>query len=214
MKRILIFILCLMPFSLLAQETQVIGGYLLDGKDSFEELEAAVLDGSKRKEKKLDDRGMRIPGGVVAMSPESIGKELGSVVHVSKPFLIRSISFTVVENRMGDCKASIRIYRMHDESDLENIVNMPIQQNIPVASGKAVFNVVPEEGIVLDPGDYYVSFSLSETDDRLMTMPADSSSKIYFPLYLKTSYSRKSADEPLVRLEANIGMSVLGQIVR
>ena len=31
----------------MAQEPQIIGGYLLDGKDSFEELEAAILTESK-----------------------------------------------------------------------------------------------------------------------------------------------------------------------
>ena len=39
--------LCLHPA--IAQEPQIIGGYLLDGKDSFEELEAAVLTESKSK---------------------------------------------------------------------------------------------------------------------------------------------------------------------
>ena len=43
MKRILIAILSLIPLFAMAQEPQVIGGYLLDGKDSFEELEAAIL---------------------------------------------------------------------------------------------------------------------------------------------------------------------------
>ena len=43
MKRILIAILSLIPLFALAQEPQIIGGYLLDGKDSFEEMEAAIL---------------------------------------------------------------------------------------------------------------------------------------------------------------------------
>ena len=43
MKRILISILSIIPLFAMAQEPQIIGGYLLDGKDSFEELEAAVL---------------------------------------------------------------------------------------------------------------------------------------------------------------------------
>ncbi len=43
MKRILIAIQSLIPLFVMAQEPQIIGGYLLDGKDSFEELEAAIL---------------------------------------------------------------------------------------------------------------------------------------------------------------------------
>ena len=53
MKRTLIILLILIPLFAKAQEPQIIGGYLLDGKDSFEELEAAVLTESKSKEKNL-----------------------------------------------------------------------------------------------------------------------------------------------------------------
>ena len=53
MKRILIAVLSLIPLFAMAQEPQIIGGYLLDGKDSFEELEAVILTESKSKEKNL-----------------------------------------------------------------------------------------------------------------------------------------------------------------
>ena len=66
--------LCLPTAS--AQEPQIIGGYLLDGKDSFEELEAAVLTESKSKVKNLGGKGMKLPGGSIFMTPESVGKEL------------------------------------------------------------------------------------------------------------------------------------------
>ena len=62
MKRIAILILSLIPLFAMAQSPQIIGGYLLDGKDSFEELEAAVLTESKSKVKKLDGKGMKMPG--------------------------------------------------------------------------------------------------------------------------------------------------------
>ena len=44
-----------------AQEHQIIGGYLLDCEDSFEELDAAVVTDAKRKDKNLDGKGMRFP---------------------------------------------------------------------------------------------------------------------------------------------------------
>ena len=72
--RLLAMILVMLPFRLYAQEPQIIGGYLLDGKDSFEELEAAVLTESKSKEKKLGGKGMKFPGGSIFMTPESVGK--------------------------------------------------------------------------------------------------------------------------------------------
>ena len=53
MKVFLILTLCVLSFLASAQEPQIIGGYLLDGKDSFEELEAAILTESKSKEKNL-----------------------------------------------------------------------------------------------------------------------------------------------------------------
>ena len=68
--------------SAIAQEPQIIGGYLLDGKDSFEELEAAVLTESKSKDKNLGDKGMKFPGGSIFMTPESVGKEIGSLVNI------------------------------------------------------------------------------------------------------------------------------------
>ena len=106
MKVFLAITLCVLSFLASAQEQQIIGGYLLDGKDSFEELDAAVVTDSKREDKNLDGKGMRLPGGAMMMIPESVGKEIGSIVEVKDPFLVKSICFTVDENRMEGCKAS------------------------------------------------------------------------------------------------------------
>ena len=114
MKRTLIIFLSLIPLFSMAQEPQIIGGYLLDGKDSFEELEAAILTESKSKEKNLDSKGMKFPGGMIFMTPESVGKEIGSLVKARHPFLVKTIRFTVEENRMEGCRACIRIYKFHD----------------------------------------------------------------------------------------------------
>ena len=61
MRKNLTILICLLSISAMAQEPQIIGGYLLDGKDSFEELEAAVLTEPKSKAKKLDGKGMKMP---------------------------------------------------------------------------------------------------------------------------------------------------------
>lgn len=105
MKVFLAITLCVLSFLASAQESQIIDGYLLDGKDSFEELDAAVLTDSKRKDKNLDGKGMRLPGGAMMIS-ESVGKEIGSIAEVKDLFLVKSICFTVDENRMEGCKAS------------------------------------------------------------------------------------------------------------
>lgn len=225
MKRILTFILSLAPLFAAAQEPQIIGGYLLDGKDSFEELNAAVLTEAKSKDRNLDGKGLRIPGGCIFMTPENIGEETGSIVKTKHPFLVSTISFTVDENRMEGCKASIRIYRMHDEDNLENIVTMPIYQDIPKTDSRTTFEIAPEEPILLDPGEYYLSFCVTEISDEIMDRWAGSETwseeerltkhmedRIFFPLYVKSSYSRKNAGKPLEKWKFNIGMTVSGSI--
>ena len=223
MRHTLIFILCFVPYLLMAQEPQIIGGYLLDGKDSFEELEAAVLTESKSKAKKLDSKGMKFPGGCIFMTPESVGNEIGSLVRTKHPFLVKTISFTVEENRMEGCKASIRIYRMEGQDHLVNIVSMPIYQDIPKATEETTFSIAPEESIVLDPGEYYISFCLTEISQEIMDRWAESDTwsdekrfdmyrqdRVYFPLYLKSSYTRSNPELPLTKWEANIGIEVMG----
>lgn len=223
MKRLAIIILTLIPLLAAAQEPQIIGGYLLDGKDSFEELDAAILKEYKSKERNLVDKGMKFPGGRIFMTPESAGKEIGSLVRTKHPFLVKTISFTVEENRMEGCKASIRIYRMESDGNHVNIVTMPIYQDIPKATQKTVFSIAPEESIFLDPGEYYVSFCLTEISQEIMDRWAESETwsedhrfsmymqdRIYFPLYLKRSYTRERPDRPLTGWGANIGIEVKG----
>ena len=223
MKKQLIIIAMFVSILANAQEPQIIGGYLLDGKDSFEELEAAVLTESKSKEKTLGSKGMKMPGAVMAMTPRSIGKEIGSIVQTKHPFLVKTINFTVDENRMEGCKASIRIYKVHDEDNLENIVTMPIYQEIPKADKKTTFNIAPEESLFLEPGEYYVSFALTEIGSDIKERWADSHTwsdkeqstkymqdRIYFPVYLKTSFTRSNPEQPLTKWGANIGIEVMG----
>ena len=61
MKRIIAILLSFAPLFAFAQEHQIIGGYLLDGEDSFEELDAAVVTDAKRRDRNLDGKGMRFP---------------------------------------------------------------------------------------------------------------------------------------------------------
>lgn len=223
MKRIAIIILALIPLFAAAQEPQIIGGYLLDGKDSFEELDAAVLKESRSKERRLGGKGMKFPGGIIFMTPESVGKEIGSLVRTKHPFLVQAISFTVEENHMEGCKACLRIYRIDSEDNLVDIVTMPIFQDIPKATSETVFRIAPEESIVLDPGEYYISFCLTEISREIMDKWAESETwsdnqrfdiyqqdRIKFPLYFKSSYIRERPDRPLDRCGVNIGIEVKG----
>ena len=226
MKVFVTITLCVLSFLASAQEPQIIGGYLLDGKDSFEELDATVVTDSKRKDKNLDGKGMRLPGVAMMMIPESVGKEIGSIVEVKDPFLVKSICFTVDENRMEGCKASIRIYRITDDGNLNNIVTMPIYQDIPKAEKKTTFSIVPQENLELESGEYYISFALSDISEAIEAKWVNSKTWdgkeryanqledcIYFPVYVKSSYSRKNTDSPLTKWKYNIGMGVKGKIL-
>ena len=226
MKVFVTITLCMLSFLASAQEPQIIGGYLLDGKDSFEELDAAVVTDAKRKDKNLDGKGMRFPGGAMMMIPESVGKEIGSIVDVKNPFLVKSICFTVDENRMEGCKASIRIYRITEDGNLYNIVTMPIYQDIPKAEKKKTFSIVPQESIELEPCEYYISFALTEISETIADKWANSKAwdakeryanqledSMFFPVYLKSSYSRENSDSPLTKWKYNIGMTVIGKIL-
>ena len=224
-KGILTLFMCLLSFFSWAQEPQIIGGYLLDGEDSFEELDAAVVTDAKRKDKNLDGKGMRLPGRAMII-PESVGKEIGSIVKVKDTFLVKSICFTVDENRMEGCKASIRLYRITDEGNLDNIVTMPISQDIPKAEKKTTFSIVPQESIELEPGEYYISFALTEISETIADKWANSKAWdakeryanqledcMFFPVYVKSSYSRSTAEQPLEKWKYNIGMTVRGKII-
>ena len=226
MKRIIAVLLSFAPLFAFAQEHQIIGGYLLDGEDSFEELDAAVVTDAKRRDKNLDGKGMRFPGGAMMMIPESVGKEIGSIVEVKNPFLVKSICFTVDENRMEGCKASIRIYRITEDGDLANIVTMPISQDIPKAEKKTTFSIVPQESIELEPGEYYISFALTEISETIADKWANAKTWdakeryanqledcMFFPVYVKSSYSRENSDSSLTKWKYNIGMTVIGKIL-
>ena len=226
MKRIIAILLSFAPLFAFAQELQIIGGYLLDGEDSFEELDAAVITDAKRRDKNLDGKGMRFPGGAMMMIPESVGKEIGSIVEVKNPFLVKSICFTVDENRMEGCKSSIRIYRITEDGDLANIVTMPISQDIPKAEKKTTFSIVPQESIELEPGEYYISFALTEISETIADKWANAKAwdakeryanqledSMFFPVYVKSSYSRQNSDSPLTKWKYNIGMTVIGKIL-
>lgn len=75
MKRIIAILLSFAPLFAFAQEHQIIGGYLLDGEDSFEELDAAVVTDAKRRD---------FPGGAMMMIPESVGTEIGGMTVIGK----------------------------------------------------------------------------------------------------------------------------------
>ena len=200
-----IMVAMLLPFLGNTQTTQTIGANLIDNEEISDMLDSIVVNARSTKVKRLDGNGTKIPGACIYFSPSALNAELGSVIEIKSPFLVQRLSFSVLLNKIEGCKASIRIYRMHSEDSLTNIITMPITQFIPTADSKTTFNIVPQEGITLEKGQYYISLSITEVSPS-----ATEEHKLHFPLYVKSSYMRADSASPLVKRKYNIGLIIRG----
>ena len=82
-----------------------------------QELPPAVFIGRNTKEKYLIHPGVKVNeriGGADFYRPGGGGKgaELGCIAKVRKPFLIKEIQFTILDNHIPGCVASINVYRI------------------------------------------------------------------------------------------------------
>ena len=173
---------------------------------SENELSPAVFIGGNTKEKYLLRAGTRIPGGAGDFyRPDGVSKgyELGSVAKTRKPFLVRHVLFSILSNHIPGCVAAVNIYRIEGEpEEFVNILHKPIYVHVPLSDGKQDFDVEPEESILLEPGRYFISFSLVDCDPSAM--------HLLVPLYFKSSYQRFSPLGQLTHFPVNIGIAVKG----
>lgn len=186
------------------------------------ELPPVVITSGEKKEKYLLRAGTRIPGAAgVFCRPDGVvkGIELGSVAKAKKPFLVKDIQFSIMENTIPGCIAAINIYRIEGEPEqFINILRKPIYVNIALSKEKQDFNIQPEEFILLDPGRYFISFAVVDCDmDAVRRYQATPESerdpkamRFYMNLYLKSSYERTIALGKLTHYPVNIGISVKG----
>lgn len=186
------------------------------------ELPPVVITNSKKKEKYLLRAGTRIPGAAgVFCRPDGVvkGIELGSVAKTKKPFLVKNIMFSIMENSIPGCVAAINIYRIEGEPEqFVNILRKPIYVNIALSKEKQDFNIQPEEFILLDPGRYFISFAMVDCDmDAVRKYQATPESerdpkamRFYMDLFLKSSYERSTVLGKLTHYPVNIGISVKG----
>ena len=170
------------------------------------ELPPAVSIGGNTKEKLLVKPGTKVPGGVGDFHrPDGTvkGMELGTVATARKPFLIQHILFTILSNRISGCVAAINIYRIEGEPEtFVNVLRRPIYVTVPVSDAAQLFDIRPDETILLEPGRYFVAFQLLDCEisqEHLIT-----------PLYLKSSYQRSVALGEMKHFPVNIGISVKG----
>ena len=189
-----------------------------------QELPPAVFIGGDTKEKYLLRPGMTLLKnlGVVTTDLRSghpSGRELGSVAHAKKPFLVKDILLTVLNNQIPGCVASINVYRIEGKREsFVNVLHRPIDFDVPVSDEPQDLDIRPEETLLLEPGQYFIAFQIvgcdsealqtflskPEEDRKLWEMTMD------FNIFLKSSYVREVALGKMESLPVNIGVAVKG----
>jgi hypothetical protein len=189
-----------------------------------QELPPAVSIGGKTKEKYLVNPGMKINeklGGADFYRPGGGGKgaELGCIARTKKPFLIRDIQFTILDNHIPGCVASINVYRIEGEPEtFVNVLHKPIYVNIIESDTRQDYSIQPEETILLEPGRYFIALQIVATDDEAVRKILETPESERHPkalhmstaLYFKSSYERYSALGKMMKIPVNIGVGVKG----
>ena len=186
-------------------------------------LPETVVYSGKKKSKKLANKGMRVAGARTAWTPDNLGQEIGSVVETDNTFRVQEISFNVMSNGIAGLKLSINIYALNEEKmQFCNIMHAPISIDVPLCSGKRELTVSPAEQLFLVPGRYFVAVRMADCDAAVKeqwsksdkwdnkTRYSMSKQSIHFPLYLKSSYTRKGVADELEKVPVNMGLTVRG----
>lgn len=188
------------------------------------ELPPAVFIGGDTKEKYLVRPGVKISeriGGADFYRPGGGGKgsELGCIAKVRKPFLIQDIQFTILNNHIPGCVASINVYRIEEDTEtFVNVLHKPMYCHIVESDTPRDYDIQPEETLLLEPGKYFIALQIVATDEeavqRILATPETERNPralhMATALYFKSSYERYSAMGKMIRIPVNIGMMVTG----
>ena len=188
------------------------------------ELPPAVFIGGDTKEKYLVRPGVKISeriGGADFYRPGGGGKgsELGCIAQVRKPFLIQDIQFTILNNYIPGCVASINVYRIEEDTEtFVNVLHKPMYCHIVESDTPRDYDIQPEETLLLEPGKYFIALQIVATDEeavqRILATPETERNPralhMATALYFKSSYERYSAMGKMIRIPVNIGMMVTG----
>ena len=189
-----------------------------------QELPPAVFIGGNTKEKYLLRPGMNVLKnmGVISTALRSehpLGRELGSVAHAKKPFLVEDILLTIRSNHIPGCVASINIYRIEGKNEsFVNVLHKPIYFDVAVSNEPQLFDIQPEETILLEPGRYFIAFQIVGYDEQALQafLAKQEEQKEFwemtmdFHVYLKSSYLREVALGEMKHFPVNIGIAVKG----
>jgi hypothetical protein len=189
-----------------------------------QELPPAVFIGGNTQEKYLIHPGVKINeriGGADFYRPGGGGKgaELGCIAKARKPFLIKDIQFTILDNHIPGCVASINVYRIEGNPEtFVNVLHKPLYVNIIESDSRQDYSVQPDENILLEPGKYFVAIQIVATDDEAVHRILETPESERHPralhmstaLYFKSSYERYSAMGKMMKIPVNIGVAVKG----
>lgn len=189
-----------------------------------QELPPAVFIGGNTKEKYLIHPGVKINeriGGADFYRPGGGGKgaELGCIAKAKKPFQIKDIQFTILDNHIPGCVASVNVYRIEgDPETFTNVLHKPLYVNIIESDSRQDYSVQPDENILLEPGKYFVAIQIVATDDEAVHRILETPESERHPralhmstaLYFKSSYERYSAMGKMMKIPVNIGVAVKG----
>ena len=207
------------------------GNYVVTGPEddvvivlAENELPPAVFTGGNTREKYLLRPGTKIFGNgcVLVFEPKTgstKGVEIGSVAKTKKPFLVQDIQFGIWQNSIPDCVVSVNIYRIEGkEEDFVNVLQKPIYVNVAESEKPQEFHIQPEETVLLEPGQYFISFQIVDCNEtalkKFLQVPESerdySQMRLSTILYFKSSYTRKTAMGEMEHIPVNIGMVVKG----
>lgn len=189
-----------------------------------QELPPVFFIGGNTKEKYLMRSGTSVLKnmGVITTALHSehpLGRELGSVAHAKKPFLVKDIMLSVRSNNIPGCVASVNIYRIEGKNEsFVNVLNKPIYFNVAVSTVQQDFDIHPEETILLEPGKYFISFQIVGYDEQalkaFLSKPEEERKywemTMDFNVFLKNSYIREAALGKMNHFPVNIGIAVKG----
>lgn len=103
-----------------------------------------------------------------------------------------------------------------------NIMHTPMYVDVPMRSAKQELTAYPTEQLFLAPGRYFVAARMTDCDAAVKEQWSDntmwdnrkrysmSKQSIHFPLYLKSSYTRKGIADELEKVPVNMGLTVKG----
>ncbi len=186
-------------------------------------LPEALVYCGKKKSKKLAGNGMRVAGARTAWTPENLGHEIGSVVETDNMFQVQEISFNVMSNGIEGLKLSVNIYALNEEKmQYSNIMHTPIYVEVPLCSSKQKMVARPAGQLFLASGRYFVSVKLMDCSTKTKDSWSNSGNweneeryrmskqALFFPLYMKESFTRKGITDELERVPVNIGLQIKG----